>query len=139
MTDPLMSDAELARRLAAHPELRSRMESLLLAVEDETGELGNADAAEMRVIEVMRRTGHDALQAWAKHRVEKTSQELKQSAGVWREGKKTLLAHHLWRHQCRRTPIPQRHQKSPPVRAKRPSQQLRLLTPATARSHRLRC
>ena len=88
MTDPLMSDAELARRLGAHPELRSRMESLLLAVEDETGELGNADAAEMRVIEVVRRTGHDALQAWAKHRVEKTSQEIKQSAGVWREGKK---------------------------------------------------
>ena len=42
----------------------------------------------MRVIEVMRRTGHDALQAWAKHRVEKTSQELRQSAEVWREGKK---------------------------------------------------
>ena len=39
MTDPLMSDAELVRRLGAHPELRSRMESLLLAVEDETGEL----------------------------------------------------------------------------------------------------
>ena len=88
MTEPLMSDAELVRRLGAHPELRNRMESLLLAVEDETGELRNADAAEMRVIEVMRRTGHDALQAWAKHRVEKTSQELKQSATVWREGKK---------------------------------------------------
>ena len=88
MTEPLMSEAELVRRLGAHPELRSRMESLLLAVEDETGELKNADAAEIRVIEVMRRTGHDALQAWAKHRVEKTSQELKQSTEVWREGKK---------------------------------------------------
>ena len=56
MTDSLMSDAELMRRLGAHPELRSRMEALLLAVEDEAGELKQADAAEMRVIEEMRRT-----------------------------------------------------------------------------------
>ena len=96
MTGPVMSDTELVRRLGAHPELRSRMESLLLAVEDETGELKTADAAEMRVIEVIRRTGHDALQAWAKHQVEKTSQETRQTAGVWSEGKKNLLAHHLW-------------------------------------------
>ena len=88
MTEALMSDAELVRRLGAHPDLRSRVESLVLAVEDETGELKTADAAEMRVIEMMRRTGHDALQSWAKHQVEKTSQELKQTAGVWSEGKK---------------------------------------------------
>ena len=87
MTDPLMSDAELVRRLGLHPELRNQ---------DETGELKTADAAEMRVIEVIRRTGHDALQAWATHQVEKTSQEVRQTADVWREGKKTLLAHHLW-------------------------------------------
>ena len=88
MTAPVMSDAELVRRLGSHPDLRSRMESLLLAVEDETGELKTADAAEMQVIEVIRRTGHDALQAWAKHQVEKTSQECKQSVDVWSEGKK---------------------------------------------------
>ena len=78
MTDPLMSDAELVRRLGLHPELRNQ---------DETGELKTADAAEMRVREVIRRTGHDALQAWATHQVEKTSQEVRQSAGVWRKGK----------------------------------------------------
>ena len=88
MTESLMSDAELVRRLGAHPDLRSQIESLVLAVEDETGELKTADAAEMRVIEVIRRTGHDALQAWARHQVEKTSQESKQTAGVWSEGKK---------------------------------------------------
>ncbi len=88
MTEPLMSDAELMKRLGAHPDLRSRIESLVLAVEDETGELKTADAAEMRVIEVIRRTGHDALQAWAQHQVEKTSQELKEATHVWSEGKK---------------------------------------------------
>lgn len=64
------------------------MESLLLAVEDETGDLKTADEAEMRVIQEIRQTGNVALQSWAERQVEKTSQELKQTAGVWREGKK---------------------------------------------------
>lgn len=88
MAEPLMSDAELVRRLGANPNLRSQIESLVLAVQDETGELKTADAAEMRVIEVIRRTGHEALQSWANHQVEKTSQEIKSSAGIWSEGKK---------------------------------------------------
>jgi len=88
MSEPLLSDAELVKRLAAHPDLRSRIESLVLAVEDETGELKTADAAEMRIIEMMRRTGHDALQSWAQQQVEKTSQEFMQGAGVCRAGKK---------------------------------------------------
>ena len=88
MSEPLMSDAELVRRLGAHPDLRSRIESLVLAVEDETGELKTADAAEMRVIEMMRRTGRDVLQSWAQHQIEKTSQECKKASGVWSEGKK---------------------------------------------------
>lgn len=88
MADFLMSDVELIRRLVAHPELRSRMESLLLAVEDETGELRQADAAELRVIEEMRRTGQVALQSWANRQVEKADQEAKQNASVWSEGKK---------------------------------------------------
>jgi len=93
MAESLMSDAELVRRLGLHPDLRSQIESLVVAVQDETGELKTADAAEMRVIEVIRRTGHDALQAWAKNQVEKTSQEQKQGAGVWSEGKKKLSWH----------------------------------------------
>lgn len=88
MTESVLSDAEFVRRLGAHPDLRKRMESLLLAVEDETGELKTADAAEMRVIEEMRQTGKVALQSWAERQVEQTSQESRQTAGVWREGKK---------------------------------------------------
>lgn len=88
MSERLLSDAEFVKRLGSHPELRSRMESLLLAVEDETGELKSADAAEMRVIEEMRQTGKVALQSWAERQAGKASQELKQTAGVWSEGKK---------------------------------------------------
>ncbi len=115
MAETPMSDAELVRRLGAHPALRSQIESLVLAVDDETGDLKTADAAEMRVMEVIRRSGHDALQAWANGQVERTAQEIKAGSGVWREGKKTLLAHHLWRHQRLRTPISRWHQTSPPV------------------------
>ena len=77
MTERLMSDEELMKRLGAHPDLRSQIESLVLAVEDETGDLKTADEAEMRVIEVIRRSGHEALQAWATRQVGKTAQEIK--------------------------------------------------------------
>ena len=88
-----MSAAYLASRLEAHPGLRMQVEALILAVEDESGEIKTADAIEMRVIEIMRRTGCDAIQSWAQHKVTKTSQELKNTAGVWRDGKKELCWH----------------------------------------------
>lgn len=88
MAATLLSDEELVRRLGAHPQLRNRMESLLRAVEDEAGELKEADAAELRVIDEIRRMGQDALQAWATGQVEKTAQAVGQQGGVWREGKK---------------------------------------------------
>jgi len=84
-----LSDDDLVRKLSAHPHLRNRVESLLLAVEDEAGDLREADAAEMLVIEAMRRMGQEALQAWAARQVEKTSKECSQTNGsAWREGKK---------------------------------------------------
>ena len=88
MAATLLSDEELVRRLGAHPQLRNRMESLLRAVEDEAGELKEADAAELRVIDEIRRMGQDALQAWATGQVGKTAQAVGQQGGVWREGKK---------------------------------------------------
>jgi len=93
MTELLMSDAELIRRLGSHPELRNRTVALLLAVEDETGEFITADAAEMQIIEEMRRTGQVALQSWVAHQVQRTSLEIKKKAGVWSEGKKKLSWH----------------------------------------------
>ena len=89
-----LSADELVRNLSAHPYLRNRVESLLLAVEDEAGELKEADAAEMLVIEEMRRMGQEALQAWAARQVDKKSKEISQTSGAaWREGKKRLCWH----------------------------------------------
>ena len=45
------------------------MESLLLAVDDERGDLREADAAEMRIIDEMRQMGREALTAWAEGQV----------------------------------------------------------------------
>lgn len=85
----VLTDEELVSMLSAHPPLRKRVEALLLAVEDEAGELKEADAAELLVIEEMRRMGQEALQAWAARRVDKTAVECKQSGGaVRRDGKK---------------------------------------------------
>ncbi len=91
MTANLLSDEELLKKLVAHPHLRNRMESLLLAVENEAGDLREADAAEMRIIEEIRRMGQESLQAWASEQVEKTSAEIRQTGEVWSEGKKNCV------------------------------------------------
>lgn len=96
-----MSDEALLNRLNGHPELRSRVESMLLVVDDEMGNLQEADAAEMQLIEQMRRMGQESLQAWATGQaaraLEGVAQESRSaspfatsggSGHVWREGKK---------------------------------------------------
>ncbi len=58
-----LSDAELLEKQNANPFLRERIGSLLLAVEDESGNLREADAAEMRIIDEMRQMGQESLAA----------------------------------------------------------------------------
>ncbi len=88
MTGRKLSDAEIVEKLNANPVLRERISSLLQAVEDETGELQEADAAELRLIDEMRQMGRESLEAWARGQVQKTAAALGEARGVWREGKK---------------------------------------------------
>lgn len=83
-----MSDEALLNRLNGHPELRRRVESMLLVVGDGMGNLQEADAAELQLIEQMRRTGQESLQAWADGQVIKASESAAQRSHTWREGKK---------------------------------------------------
>jgi hypothetical protein len=83
-----LSDEALLDRLNEHPGLRSRVESMLLVVVDEKGELQEADAAEMQLIEQMRRMGQESLQAWATGQAVKAAERVRQESGVWRGGKK---------------------------------------------------
>jgi hypothetical protein len=99
----LTREAELVERLKAHPPLLARVESILSAVENETGALQEADTAEQRLIDELRQLGRESLTAWAQHQVQKTTEEARRAEGVWREGKKTLLAQHLRGHSGGRT------------------------------------
>ncbi len=55
----------LEDRLAQHPELRTKIESLLSVVENAEGDLSQADEAEQAVIEEIRVLGQAALGGWA--------------------------------------------------------------------------
>jgi hypothetical protein len=83
-----LSDEAILKVLNAHPQIKSRIAVMLAVVEDAGGDLKEADAAEMRMIEEVRRMGQEALQAWADRQVQKTEQELRQAGQVQREGKK---------------------------------------------------
>ena len=83
-----MSDEALLRHLNEHPDIRNRIESMLLIIEDEMGELQEADAVEMRLIEEMRQMGHKSLQAWATRQVVVASDMVAKESGAWKEGKK---------------------------------------------------
>ena len=89
MTMPRRTEDEaLLERLERHPQLRQRVERLLDLCEDSAGDLRKADEAEQRVIEEMRELGHEVLGRWANGQVEARGEELADTTGVWREGKK---------------------------------------------------
>jgi hypothetical protein len=86
--ETLLSDDALLRQLNANPLIKHRVMSLLAVIQDAEGDLKEADAAEMRLIEEIRHMGQEALQSWASSQVEATGQALRQSGQVHREGKK---------------------------------------------------
>lgn len=86
----------LEERLEAQPHLRERVEALLGIVEDASGDLDRADAAEQRMIEELRRMGNDALHAWASGKAEEKEQQARDGVdAVTGHGKKTMVADHV--------------------------------------------
>lgn len=81
-------DARILELLYKHPQLRGRVVGMLELVEDAGDALRNADEAERRVIDEVRRLGAELLGDWAEGQVEKRAQDLEQAPGIWREGKK---------------------------------------------------
>lgn len=131
-----LSDEAILRGLNAHPQIKKRIASMLAVVEDAGGDLKLADAAEIRLIEEIRRMGQEAMQAWADRQVERSEQNIRQSGQVHREGKKTLLAHPRRRHRGNGTPIPKATQRVRPFdTAPRSS----IAAAPTTRRHRLWC
>ncbi len=88
-------DRELVKLLNAHPSLRERVEQLIQVVEDADGNLEKADAAEQRVIEEVRKIGHEALTEWVINKNNRYKQELSGQQGIRLAGKKTVVEEHL--------------------------------------------
>ena len=84
----ILSDEAILRGLNANPQIKNRIASMLAVIEDAAGDLKEADAAEMRLIEEIRRMGQEAMQAWANRQIEITEQEVRRGGQVQREGKK---------------------------------------------------
>ena len=83
-----LSDEALLAALRAHPALRKRVSSIVLAVEGGDGELKEADAAEERMVEETRLLGREALRSWAEGRVEATEREICLRPQMHRQGEK---------------------------------------------------
>jgi hypothetical protein len=77
------SSTNLANRLARHPELHERIETILNIMESTGDELKRADDAERQIIETLRQMGHDALTGWAGQRVERAAEQGQQEP-TWR-------------------------------------------------------
>jgi histidinol dehydrogenase len=77
----------LDERLMAHPQLKERLEALLAIVEDTNADVQQADEAERRVIEELRRLGTEALRSWAAQQEGVQSTAVSQQGAV-RAGKK---------------------------------------------------
>lgn len=83
-----LSDEALLAFFQSHPGFRDRVASIVGAVGNLDGDLGQADAAEERLVDEMRLLGREALQGWADERVEATEREVRGQTGMHRQGKK---------------------------------------------------
>ena len=88
-----LSDEALLAFLQSHPGFRDRLASIVGAVGNLDGDLGEADAVEERLVEEMRLLGREALQDWADERVAATERQVRGQAGLHRQGKKKLRWH----------------------------------------------
>ena len=82
-----LSDEALSAFFQSHPDFRDRVASIVAAAGNLDGDLGEADAAEERLVEEMRLLGREALQGWADKRVEATERDVRGQAGMRRQGK----------------------------------------------------
>ena len=83
-----LSDEALLAFFQSHPGFRDRVASIVGAVGNLDGDLGQADAAEERLVEEMRLLGREALQGWADERVVTTERDVRGQTGMHRQGKK---------------------------------------------------
>jgi hypothetical protein len=74
LSNPVLS---LEDRLRQHPDLRTKIESILAVVENTQGDVKTANEAEQFVIEAIQKLGQAALQSWADQTHQKQHQDFK--------------------------------------------------------------
>jgi hypothetical protein len=88
MATATLSDEAVCAFLQSRPGIRDRLASIMSAVGNSDGDLGEADPAEERLVEEMRLFGREALQGWADDRAEATDRDVRGQPGMHRQGKK---------------------------------------------------
>jgi len=78
----------LEERLREYPGLYERISGLMEVVENASGDAVKADEAEQRVIEEVRRIGHEALQGWADRKLQRVTQAAEADSTLQRKEKK---------------------------------------------------
>lgn len=86
--EPKGTAIEIAERLRLYPELQAGVQEYLDVVENCDGDVAKADEAEARLVDLMRRMGRDAMQAWAERKNEKVTTEADKRSDWGRKEKK---------------------------------------------------
>ncbi len=79
---------KFTEELVDYPDLTERFMEIFSIVKNTSGDLDLADAAEQRVIDVLRTLGNDALHAWANSQITKKSDQIGSKPGIIKHSKK---------------------------------------------------
>ena len=89
-------DLELLKIMNKHPHIKEQVRSLFLIAEADGEGLVRADDAEMKVVENVRKLGHQVLQGWAVSQEQIQAKQYEANKSVKKHGKKKLAgAQHL--------------------------------------------
>lgn len=79
---------QLVKRLEKHPHIRARMEAILDVAENNADGFPSADAAELQLIQEVRKLGAESLQTWAEYREQSAVGTYKEKHSTVGHGKK---------------------------------------------------
>lgn len=100
------AEESLEARLKRHPDLKAKIEALLAVVENATGDMDKANAAEQRMIEEIQQLGQAALQEWAtRQNQQQTERFIQTHPQAQRTRKKTLLVQPIRSHRSNGTTV----------------------------------
>jgi hypothetical protein len=68
---------ELAEKLSTYPDIKHRIEELMMVVENSSQEIKLADVAEEQLIEGIRNLGRELMESWANRQASRVSLQVK--------------------------------------------------------------